>query len=106
MKNINIFTLLHFGLVIYLVTVPFVSKNPDLLGLHVLMLVSIIIHWTLNNDACALTLMEQALFPESDREELFFQRLVGPVYTVKHTDVHKLAVLGLLLTAHKYAKYK
>jgi len=102
----NFFSLMHVLLIVYVGIVPLVSRSPDVLGLHVLLLLCLLLHWTMNNDICALTLLEQHFYPGTDRNDLFFQRLVGPVYNVTHSDVHALTILFLLLSVHKYVKYR
>jgi hypothetical protein len=94
---------LHGFLVAYLIILPIIPQvGKDLLLLHVALLTSILFHWTLNNDICALTLLEQRLFPDTPKNELFMQRLVSPVYSVTNRDVHMGTYLLLLLTILKY----
>lgn len=82
--------------VIYIIIVPFISVSIQLLFLHVALIACIIIHWYLNNDVCFLTFVEQQLFRDKDRKDLFVQRLVGPVYNVSNKDI-KCATHALLL---------
>lgn len=92
----NIIALLHALFVVYMVTVPFVTRRVEFLWLHVALLVCLLVHWHFNNDMCALTLMEHFLFPETKRSDLFVQRLVGPVYKIQSHEI-KYATYALLL---------
>lgn len=99
----NLIAWLHGLLVVYLVIVPVLPRvSREILLLHVALLVSIQIHWALNNDVCALTLLEQHLYPDTPKDELFMQRLVSPVYRVTDRDVHVLSYLLVLWTIVKY----
>lgn len=94
----NIVAVVHVLFVVYVVAVPFVASQPDVLMLHVTLLTCLLVHWHLNNDACALTLLEHYLFPETKKNDLFVQRLVGPVYNVKSRDVTVATYALLALT--------
>lgn len=98
----NFISITHAALIVYLITVPLVSESVEILFLHVAILGSIVFHWALNNDVCALTLLEQHLYPETPRDALFVQRLVGPVYNVRNADVHLATYALLLFTVYRY----
>lgn len=94
----NIIAIVHALFVVYVVSVPFVASQPDILMLHVTLLTCLLVHWHLNNDACALTILEHYLFPETKKNDLFVQQLVGPVYNVKSRDVTMATYALLALT--------
>lgn len=99
----NIIFVSHLLFVLYVLLVPIVSVSIHLLLLHVALLTCVIVHWYLNNDVCFLTLIEQQLYRDKPKKDLFIQRLVGPVYNVSNRDI-KLATHALLLfTAVKLA---
>jgi hypothetical protein len=98
----NIISILHTALVVYLLSVPFLSDSVDILLLHVAILGSIIFHWALNNDVCALTLLEQQMYPETKKDQLFVQRFVGPVYLMKNAHIHTATYALLLFTVYRY----
>ena len=102
----NIVSVLHTGLVVYLVVFPFVSSSLDWIFLHIAILSSILFHWQMNNDVCALTLVEQQLFPDTCKHDLFMQRLVGPVYNVQSRDIHCLTYALLCFTVFRYASLR
>mgnify|MGYP000906962922 CR=1 FL=1 len=99
----NIISILHVLLVAYMVSIPvFPNVTTDLLLLHIALIGSILFHWALNNDVCALTLLEQRVYPDTPKEELFMQRLVSPVYTVTNQTVRTGTYVLLLVTIMKY----
>lgn len=103
----NLFSFLHYVFIAYVVAIPLFSSSPHLLGLHILILLSLLTHWYMNNDVCFLTMLEHRFFPREGarKEDLFFQRLVGPVYNVQHRDVHILTLVILLVTVYKYLQH-
>jgi hypothetical protein len=77
-----------------------------------------LLHWLLNNNACALTLIEQALRSKlygipANKDECFTCRLIEPVYDFKsnHEEFSQvLYVISIILwtiSVYKiYKKYK
>jgi hypothetical protein len=98
----NLIAIIHSLFVLYIVLVPFVASQPDILLLHVTLLTCLIVHWHLNNDTCALTLLEHYLFPETKKNDLFVQQLVGPVYNLKSRDVTVGTYALLALTLFRF----
>jgi hypothetical protein len=98
----NWVSMLHTLLIIYMIVLPFVTNSLDMLFLHIAILMSIVFHWVLNNDVCALTLFEQQVFPETPKDDLFVQRLVGPVYNIRNVDTHLATYAILLFTVYRY----
>lgn len=100
----NVIFILHAIFVAYLILLPFVSVDRALLFLHLALLLSITFHWNLNNDVCALTLLEQRLNPDVPKDRLFMQRLVGPFYNVSDRDIHCATYLLMIITVIKFYK--
>jgi len=99
----NIISFLHLLLVLYIIVIPLCPyMTRELLLLHIALISSILFHWVLNNDVCALTLLEQRLYPSTPKEDLFMQRLVSPVYTVTNQHVRIGTYMILLITVLKY----
>ena len=98
----NIIFVLHALFVVYLITLPFLTVSLSLVLLHIALLLSITFHWNLNNDVCALTVLEQQLYPDVPRDRLFMQRLVGPFYNVSDSDIRCATYLLMLVTIIKY----
>ena len=101
----NVISVIHGLFVLYVVVVPFVATRPEQLFLHVTLLACLLVHWHLNNDVCALTLLEHFLFPETKKDELFVQRLVGPVYKVNSRDVTTATYALLALTLFRLSQH-
>lgn len=92
--------------VTYMILLPFVSSSGQMLFLHIALLLSITFHWNLNNDVCALTLLEQRLNPDVPKDRLFMQRLVGPFYNVSDRDIRCATYLLMLITSVKLYQLK
>lgn len=99
----NIIFLLHLLFVLFIVAVPVVSVSIQLLFLHIALLTCVVVHWGLNNDVCCLTLMEQRLYRDKAKKDLFLQRLVGPVYNVTNRDIKRGTYIILLFSTLKLA---
>lgn len=99
----NIIAWIHLFFVIYVVSVPFVAKMPELLMLHATLLVCLLVHWHLNNDICALTLLEHVMFPETKKNDLFVQRLVGPVYQIQNHEIKTVTYILLIVTLFRFS---
>ena len=57
---LNIITVLHMLFVLFVIVVPFTSSNY-LLFLHALFIPFLLFHWVLNDNTCALTIIERKL---------------------------------------------
>ena len=79
--------MLHILLVSFIIVVPFTRSNYFLL-FHAVVVPFIIMHWLLNNNMCALTLMEQVLrksiYGEAKSDECITCKLIEPVYDFKN----------------------
>lgn len=69
---------IHLAIVAAVVAVPFLG-NTQWLALHAVFVPFLWLHWALNNDTCALTLLERTIrgVPESDS---FVHRIVSPLF--------------------------
>lgn len=80
-------TFIHILLVLFVVIVPFTNINYLLL-LHAIIVPFIMLHWILNNNTCALTLMEKHLkkivYGEIDENECITCKLIEPIYDFKN----------------------
>ncbi len=85
----NLVWLLHMLFLVWVVVVPFTNNEP-MLVLHLIVMPFLWFHWWLNDDTCALTLMEQHLRGVSS-EQSFFHALVSPVYKIQDGDVRALS---------------
>lgn len=87
---------LHLVLVGFMVLAPF-SANRAVLVAHLVATPFLWLHWLLNSDACALTLLEQQLRGGVPAHRTFMHALVSPVYKVSDADVRSVAWLGSAL---------
>ena len=89
----NAIWLLHILLVLWVIVTPFTNNEP-MLVLHLLMIPFLWMHWLLNDDTCALTLIEQklrGLDPSECAEKSFFFNLVSPVYKIQDDAMRQVA---------------
>jgi hypothetical protein len=78
--------LIHCMIVALMLFVPF-SNNKTLLAYYIIYVPFIVAHWILNDDTCALTLLE-CYFSGKSKEESFTGRLVGPLYKVTNNHIY------------------
>lgn len=57
---LKLISVIHISLICFIVIVPFTNSNY-LLMMHAMIVPFIIFHWVLNNNMCALTLVEKKL---------------------------------------------
>lgn len=81
--------LAHVALVAFAVWAPF-SGNDRAIAAHFVMTPFLWLHWSLNDDTCALTLLEKKLRGVEDSTS-FFHNLVSPVYKIRDEHVRVLA---------------
>ena len=87
---------LHLAFVAFMVWAPF-SGNETAVALHFVSTPFLWLHWALNDDTCALTLMERGLRGVPS-EESFFHNLVSPIYKIQDSDVRSLSwIISILL---------
>lgn len=77
---------LHVVFIAFMLTAPF-SSNRTLLATHVVVTPFLWLHWWLNDDTCALTIVEKKLRGISDDDKSFVHALVSPVYKIRDADV-------------------
>lgn len=97
---------LHLALVAFVVWAPF-SGSDAALALHFFLVPFLWLHWALNDDTCALTLLESRL-RGVDASESFVHRVVSPVYKIRDEHARLVAwgaSAGLwLVTATRVAR--
>ena len=102
----NVCWLLHLLFVLWVVVVPFTNNEP-MLVLHLIVMPFLWFHWCLNDDTCALTLMERHLRGVSC-EESFFHNLVSPIYKIRDEHVRTasrwISILLWCVTVSKVLK--
>ena len=87
---------LHVLLVLYMIWAPLFADTMQLMLVEAGFIL-LFFHWILNNDACALTLLEQKL-RGVEKSESFVQSVVGPVYGVSNTQAGRVVwIIALAL---------
>lgn len=91
---------LHMIFVMFVVIVPFSNSNY-LTCVHCIIIPFVLIHWVLNNNICALTVLEKyvgkMVYGDAyDTVECFTCRLIEPVYDVAKN--HKAYIRFLYLS--------
>ena len=81
---------LHMAFVAFMVLAPF-SDDDEFVTLHFLGTPFLWLHWALNDDTCALTLLEKNLRGIRADNKSFFHSLVSPVYKIRDEHVRVLA---------------
>lgn len=81
---LQLITLIHILVILFIILVPF-TNNTYLLVLYVVIVPFIVLHWVLNNNTCALTLLErhvrkQLYGYEPSKDECFMSQLIEPIY--------------------------
>ena len=113
MEDITILILvvkiIHLALILFVLITPFFNSIP-LLIIHIATVISLLLHWSVNNDTCFLTLVEAKLRGINNSES-FIHSIVSPVYKFTEVDVNNISyilitILGLISTVKLYKIYK
>jgi len=94
----HIIKILHI-LFIFFVLFGFLSNDPLMLILYLVTLISLQLHWYLNDDTCFLTIMERTLTGRTNDESFMYQ-LVSPIYKINDkylSLISKVVVLILII---------
>ena len=83
---------LHVAFLGFMMWAP-VSGNKLALVAHVLVTPFVWVHWVLNDDTCALTLLEKRVRGCDDASS-FMYNLVSPVYKVRDADMRAWSWAG------------
>jgi hypothetical protein len=109
--------ILHILLVLFIIISPFLNIN-FILALHFIIVPFIILHWILNDNKCALTLIEKNIRnriygDENDNNDCFTCKLIEPIYDFKsdyETMSHIIYIITIslwIITSTKlYLKYR
>ena len=95
--------LLHALFVMFVVVTPFYGNNYFLM-LHAIIVPFVMFHWYLNDNTCALTLMEQKIRQNlygsvPDPNDCFTYRLIAPVYDFKKNNSDNSSVIYIITIA-------
>lgn len=93
----NILFILHIFIFLFVVVTPFTNYDILIL-LNMVFMMGIFLHWIVNNNICALTVLEKKLRGKENDEETFFGKLFGHVYTFgKDEKISWVILIGLIL---------
>lgn len=76
----NIIFIIHLLTVVFVALTPFVGTQ-DAMFLNFIFMSGILVHWIGSDSTCCLTVLEQYLRGETDPEQTFMGKIMGPVYT-------------------------
>ena len=119
MDNFNLIHLvvyiIHIIVLIFVIVAPFTNSNY-LLFMHSILVPFIMLHWLLNNDSCAVTMIEKYARGGGsvvNNEDCISYKIVGPIYnlTKDYADHSKLTwittiILWLISVGKLYNKYR
>lgn len=115
---LNIILFIHICVVLFVIVVPFMNSNYLLL-MHSIIVPFIILHWIVNDNTCALSLIEKQIRKKMnngisvDENDCFTCRIINPIYDFKsnYEQFSKFiyfitTVLWLISSSKLYTKYK
>ena len=89
----NIVKIIHILFIIFVILTPFIKNIIWLiLVLHIVIIISLIVHWITNQDVCFLTWLECYLkgIPSKDS---FIHSLVSPIYKIENDQLKLLSYI-------------
>jgi hypothetical protein len=81
--------ILHTFFVLF-VLFGILSNDPMFLLLYLFTLISLLLHWLMNNDICCLTLTERMLTGRTN-DESFIHQIVSPIYKIPNQHLAYLS---------------
>jgi len=73
----------------WMVWAPF-SESDQMIVMHTMVSPVLLLHWLLNSDGCALTLLEKKIRGLEHDDESFIHSVVGPVYNIDDAVVKRV----------------
>jgi hypothetical protein len=86
----------HLAIVLFVLFAPFSNYVP-ILFLHVLLGITLVVHWWGNSNVCALSVLEAKL-RGLDYTESFTHRFVGPMYDISGTTWSTICYVIVAIT--------
>jgi len=87
---------LHVLMLIAVVVTPFIGSRKWIL-IDLMFMWSVYLHWILNDNTCALTVLEKAVRGTPDDDSTFFGRLFGKAYETGRDDKASWAFIVCLM---------
>ena len=94
-----IIRLIHILFVAFMILVPFFG-NKYLLRFHFILVPFLFIHWILNDNTCALTLLESKL-TGVNTSDTFIGRIVEPVYDISSRNIYVITLALYFVTCYR-----
>lgn len=99
---LKIINILHILFVLFILIAPFMS-NTFILVLYAIIAPFMMFHWYINNNTCALTVLEKAVRKETTGESIpdedcFTCRIIHPVYDFTNNYVEQAKVAYIVVT--------
>lgn len=98
----------HLAVILFVLLAP-LSDTPYILLLHFVFGISLIVHWTANNNSCSLTLLESKLRGVPVTQS-FSHQFISPVYDISKTSwsnfVYFVTILTMCVSFYKLANSK
>jgi hypothetical protein len=76
----NIIFVIHIIVFATSLIIPF-SSNVKYLKMYSMIIPFVFFHWAINDDTCALTILESSLTGK-EQKDTFFGRLMRPIFTI------------------------
>jgi len=92
---------LHVLLMIAVLVTPFIGTQKWIL-IDLMFMLSVYIHWLLNDNTCALTVVEKMVRGTPDDESTFFGRLFGKAYEFGRDNKMSWAIIVILMLIATY----
>lgn len=99
----NIIFQIHLAMFITLMLLPF-TNDQRTLEFYSIMIPFLFLHWTTNDDTCALTVAEQWVTGK-EKQETFFGRVMGGIYHMPEDDASKF-FKGLMFFLWLFVQYR
>lgn len=76
--------IIHFGILSYVVFIPFISIDKYILLQYCYVIPSIVLHWWLNDNRCCLTMLEysirKSIYKNVMFNDCFTHKIIAPIY--------------------------
>ena len=102
--------LIHLLIIAFVLAGP-LQKDIMILFIHNIFLPLIMLHWHLNNDTCAITIIEsqirKKLNPTSTKDECISHQIISPIYNFLNLNIqYKTLIWGIIIILWLFGLYK
>lgn len=91
----NIVSIFHFSIILFIIVIPFTKVFPAILFIHILLCISIILHWLHNSNVCSLSILEAKLrgIPYT---KSYTHSIISPIYDISKTQWSKICYIIII----------